>query len=82
MLATNQIFFISLALMSLGLGITFQSGAEEALLYDSLKETGKESHYTKVFGMFSMLGLISLSAAQLIGGFLAEFSFTYVYIAS
>ncbi len=80
MLATDQIFFISLALMSLGLGITFQSGAEEALLYDSLKETGKESHYTKVFGMFSMLGLISLSAAQLIGGFLAEFSFTYVYV--
>ena len=38
MLATDQIFFIGLALMSLGLGITFQSGAEEALLYDSLKE--------------------------------------------
>ncbi|SDQ90536.1 Major Facilitator Superfamily protein [Virgibacillus subterraneus] len=79
MLVGDSLSLFGLALMTLGTSITFQSGAEEALIYDTLKEKGKEKQYTRVFGNMTALALLSLSFAKLAGGWMAEINWELVY---
>ncbi|SDJ50990.1 MFS transporter [Salimicrobium halophilum] len=79
MLVGDSFSLFGLALVTLGVSVTFQSGAEEALAYDTLKEYGEEKKYTSIMGNMIALALISLSIAKLLGGWLAEIDFTYVY---
>ncbi|WP_347861406.1 MFS transporter [Salimicrobium sp. PL1-032A] len=81
MLIGDSFSLFGLALVTLGVSVTFQSGAEEALAYDTLKEYGEEKRYTSVVGTMIALELISLSVAKFFGGWLAEIDFTYVYLA-
>lgn len=80
MLIGDSFSLFGLALVTLGVSVTFQSGAEEALAYDTLKEHSEEKRYTSIFGNMIALALISLSLAKLLGGWLAEIDFSYVYI--
>ncbi|MYL34997.1 MFS transporter [Pontibacillus yanchengensis] len=79
MLISDSFSLFGVALMTLGLCMTFQSGAEEALAYDTLKEQGQEHQYTRVFGNMTALALLSLSVAKLAGGWMAEMSWELVY---
>ncbi|GAA0595344.1 hypothetical protein GCM10009001_09320 [Virgibacillus siamensis] len=79
MLIGDSLTLFGLALMTLGLSMTFQSGTEEALIYDTLKEKGREKQYTRVFGNMTALALLSLSLAKLTGGWMAEISWELVY---
>lgn len=64
-LATN--FWIVLAsYVAWGFGLTFSSGADSALMYESLKATGRERDYPRVAGVG--FGLMSLGT---LGGMLA-----------
>ncbi|MBI4570467.1 MAG: MFS transporter [Chloroflexi bacterium] len=64
-LATN--FWIVLAsYITWGFGVTFSSGADSALMYESLKATGRERDYPRVAGVG--FGLMSLGT---LGGMLA-----------
>lgn len=54
----------------LGLGIATVSGANSALLYDTLLSQGRESEYRKREGFRFALQLYSASAACIIGGYL------------
>ncbi len=47
------------------------SGADSALIYDSLKEIKKEKQYAKIFGKGSFYSLLTWAVASLISGFLA-----------
>jgi len=55
----------------LGFGMSFISGADCAMLYDTLLEKGRGSGYKKAEGRGSGFGLFSEGAASVIGGFLA-----------
>ncbi|AKG05828.1 MFS transporter (plasmid) [Salimicrobium jeotgali] len=79
MLISDSFSLFGVALMTLGVGMTFQSGAEEALAYDTLKEKNLEHQYTKVFGNMTALALLSLSLAKLVGGWMAGISWELVY---
>ncbi|MFB4168302.1 MFS transporter [Virgibacillus sp. JSM 102003] len=79
MLVGDSLSLFGLALMTLGTSMTFQSGAEEALIYDTLKEKNKEKQYTRVFGNMMALALLSLSFAKLAGGWMAEINWELVY---
>ncbi|WP_102336258.1 MFS transporter [Salimicrobium jeotgali] len=79
MLIGDSFSLFGVALVTLGVSVTFQSGAEEALAYDTLKEYGQEKKYTSTFGNMIALSLISLSLAKLLGGWLADIDFSYVY---
>lgn len=61
-----------------GLGRSFYSGNNEALLYDTLAETNQESEYHIYLGKTSSLFQIAAAAAALIGGFFSIFSFSLV----
>jgi MFS family permease len=68
-------FWIFLAAeMTLGIGQSFVSGADSALLFDSLKADGRTDRYLKYEGINFSIGNYSEALAGLAGGSLAEIS--------
>ncbi|HAF27755.1 MAG TPA: MFS transporter [Bacteroidales bacterium] len=65
----------------LGLGQSLISGADSALLYDSLLETGKKDKYIKYEGRMVSVGNFAEAIAGIIGGLLATLSLRYPYYA-
>ncbi len=61
----------------LGLGNSFISGADTALMYDSLLEVEAEDKFLKYEGRSISIGNFSEAAAGILGGFLAAISFRY-----
>ena len=61
----------------LGLGNSFISGADTALMYDSLLEVKAEDRFLKYEGRSISIGNFSEAAAGILGGFLASISFRY-----
>ncbi len=74
-------FHFLFAEILLGIGASFVSGADSALLYDSLLESGKDSEYQKVEGKIHSLSSFSEGLASILGGFLAVISLTTPVIA-
>ncbi len=65
----------------IGFGSSFMSGADSALLYDSLSQLRKEKDYKKVEGKYQAMGNFSEGIAGVAGGFLALISLrTPLYI--
>lgn len=71
-------FSISFILNSAALNLN--SGAAEALIYDSLKELGEEEKYKKIWGQTAFVMSISQGIAILLGGILADVNFLYAYV--
>jgi MFS family permease len=65
----------------LGLGQSLISGADSAMLYDSLLETGKKDKYIKFEGRLVSIGNFAEALAGILGGLLATLSFRYPYYA-
>jgi len=65
-----------------GLSRSFYSGNDDALLYDTLVQMGKKERYHSVLGKVSSMFQLALGIAALIGGFIANWSFTAVLWAS
>lgn len=60
-----------------GIGSSLRSGAEEALLYDSLITSGQEGMFDRVLGRGRFLSGVSTIIASLIGGFIGmRYGFT------
>jgi len=70
-----------LAELVLGLGISFMSGSDSALLYDSLIQIKKENEYNKFEGRATAIGGIAEGIAGIIGGSLAVISLRTPFIA-
>jgi MFS family permease len=78
--------FVAFLVMSLGNGFgafvigwsisgaadAFQSGASDALLYDSLKRLGREQDYMKVNGTLRMIYAIAIIAGSIAGAYLFQ----------
>ena len=58
--------------MTLGIGASLISGADSAILYDSLLEMRRENEYTRYEGWVSSVGNFSEAAAGILGGLLAK----------
>ena len=61
----------------LGLGNSFISGSDTALMYDSLRVVKSEDQFLKYEGMSISIGNFSEAAAGILGGFLAALSLRY-----
>ncbi|MFC1609185.1 MFS transporter [Patescibacteria group bacterium] len=61
----------------MGIGCSFVSGSDEALLYDTLLEEKRESEFQKIIGLKMGLGLFSEGVASMIGGLLALISLRF-----
>lgn len=65
-------FFI--AEMTLGCAVSFISGTDSAIVYDSLLALGRQSEYSKFEGRLMSIGNTSEGIASIIGGLLAVIS--------
>ena len=60
----------------------FHQKAFLAFVYDELKAYGRESDYEKVQGWMITASVSGIAIALFVGGFVAEISYVYVFIAS
>ncbi|HKL09593.1 MAG TPA: MFS transporter [Bacteroidales bacterium] len=65
----------------LGIGQSLISGADSAMLYDSLQGSGKEKDYIKYEGRMVSIGNFAEAIAGILGGLLAGLSLRYPYYA-
>lgn len=79
--ATSFSGFVWYAIVS-GFGDSFVSGAKDALLYDSLKQDGREHQYTKINSKISLIFQLSFAMAILLGGVLSLWGYTTAIYAS
>lgn len=77
--STNVYMFAGAFIIS-AVSYNLNSGSEEALLYDSMKQLGKEEDYVGVNGKLNMVIEVSQSAATFLGGVLAEYSYDICYL--
>ncbi|MDP3433941.1 MAG: MFS transporter [Bacteroidota bacterium] len=63
----------------LGVGFSFVSGADSALMYDSLKAENRENEYIKFEGRITSAGNFAEALAGVTGGLLATISFRTPY---
>ena len=61
----------------LGFGSSFISGADSALIYDTLLEMEDEFSYSKKEGMLASYGMTSEAVSSILGGFLAMISLKF-----
>ena len=82
MLFSHTTLLFALSFMLQAIGYNLESGAGEALVYDSMKEINQEDDYIKVKGktevFFQMASVFSL----LLGGYLGTIDYRYVYITA
>ncbi|MCK4880408.1 MAG: MFS transporter [Bacteroidales bacterium] len=65
----------------LGIGQSCISGADSAMLYDSLLERGEEKKYTRFEGRITSLGNVAEAVAGIVGGLLAGITIRTPYVA-
>ena len=68
--------FVAAALL-IGLGSALTSGAKEALLYDTLKQVGKEDSFDEVSSKQNVVFQSGMAAATLLGGMLWSINYFY-----
>ncbi len=79
-LFANNIFGFSISFIISALGYNLNSGSEEALVYDSLKQVNCEKEYLKVNSRLNLIIEVSQGISIFIGGILAEYSYVYCYV--
>ena len=65
--------FILVANSLWAIGITFNSGALQALLYDTLVQLDREADYTRLRGRLLVVGFGAVALSSFLGGWLGEF---------
>lgn len=82
MVFADHFSIVAAAFIALGIGVTFLSGTEEALLFDSAKKDGKEKDFTRIAGRYGAIITLILAIAMALGGYLKEISWSTVFIVS
>ncbi|MDO8505132.1 MAG: MFS transporter [bacterium] len=77
---TNFYHFLFASILWATAGV-FISGADSALMYDTLKELKKEHDYKKIWGQNSFYYYTGGSIAYIIGGFLGKIDYRYSFYA-
>ncbi len=66
----HALWSVLLAELVLGVGFSLVSGADSALLYDSLREQGREHEFARWYGRMRSIAQIAAGSGALIAGFL------------
>jgi len=80
MITSDSFLGFAIAFCLSSASMNLNSGAAEALIYDSLKELGEEDKYKKIWGNLAFIMSIAQGLAVLLGGILADIRFLYAYI--
>lgn len=74
-LVSSNFGWVLLGFIFCGLSFTFESGSDNALVYDSLKIMNQEEKFTKVNGNKEVIYQIASSISLFVGGYIAMVSF-------
>lgn len=77
--AATSFEYFSLAMVVLAVGISFISGADSALLYDTLLQLKRENEYKKIAGNVEFINWSSMGLGSLLGGFLSIYGLRFVH---
>lgn len=80
MLTSNHFLGFAISFILSAASYNLNSGSEEALVYDSMKEAGKEEEYLTVNGRLNFLIEVSQGVASFLGGVLSDISYTVTYM--
>ena len=80
MIASNSFLGFAISFILSSASMNLNSGATEALIYDSLKKLGEEEKYKKIWGQLAFVMSIAQGVAVLLGGILADIKFLYAYV--
>ena len=62
------------------IGFTFDSGAALALLYDSLRQVGREAEYTRQRGRLAVVTHVSIATSGVLGGIVGALDLTLPFL--
>ncbi|MBN2795180.1 MAG: MFS transporter [Clostridia bacterium] len=79
MILGQNVFAFGISFFFTALSNNLESGAGDALVYDSMKEIGIETEYMKVCGRNELFYQMTKTVSLLLGGYLATISYLYVY---
>ena len=79
MLSSTNLTFFAVSFIFSALSYNLESGAGDALIYDSLKAIGEEQEYMKITGRREIFYQLASTCALLIGGYLATIDYLLVY---
>lgn len=79
---STNFYLFALSFAILAISYNLESGAGEALIYDSLKELGEEKSYMKINGFNEMILEISCIFALMLGGYLAHKNYLWPFALS
>lgn len=82
MIISEDMLGFGISFMFSALSYNLNSGASEALTYDSLKQLGREVEYKKIAGTIFFLMEIGQGMAVVLGGLLSDIRFIYAYLIS
>ncbi|MCL5970026.1 MAG: MFS transporter [Patescibacteria group bacterium] len=74
----GSFFMLAIGGIFEGLSISFYSGNNDALVYDTLSLSKKENEYAEFLGRLSSFFQIALAISAILGGVIANFSFAIV----
>ncbi|MCI8632944.1 MAG: MFS transporter [Lachnospiraceae bacterium] len=81
MLFFKSFWLFALSFVIQAIGNNFNSGSEEALVYDSMKYVGEEEKYRHVYGRLNFIIEIAGALSTVMGGVLTEYSYVWSYAA-
>jgi MFS family permease len=71
----HSFFSFMVAELIIALGVSLLSGADTALLYDTLKKINRENEYQQIEGRARAIQMITFAGCNLIGGFIGNYSY-------
>lgn len=80
MLASHSFWGFLIAFTMSAISYNLESGAGDALIYDSMLELGEENKYMKVKGRQEACYQISRMSSLILGGFVAMYSYDLAYL--
>lgn len=76
----SGVVFVCALFFLWGLSATFQSGANRSLLYDSCQAAGMTERFSAILGKVIAIEVAASSLAVFLGGAIASFSYSAVYV--
>jgi MFS family permease len=70
--------FLFLGAIFEGLARSFYSGNNDALLYDTLSQTGEEHQFDELLGKLGSIYQVAMATSAIVGGILATWSFSLI----
>lgn len=80
LLLANSFLWFAISFVFTALSYNLESGAGDALVYDSLKEIGEESSYMKISGRKELFYQIAGVISFFVGGYLATKSYNIAFV--